>query len=384
LLQEAIEQRSPIDGMREVLNVATPLFRDSPFLKAGSQRPSGGRPPEAQGSAEARKCCAYNLTRERFVGVDIDAGDFTGASLEDRMPALAPRSGAGLWLLPFRGISATSVQIPLDLVYLDRSCTVIDVVESFPIFRVSSSSPPAASVLVLPSHTIDSTQTQPGDELLLCSPEEMKLRLQRLSGSGGPDPAVQDAAPGKEEPIHSSSPHLLQWEDRSRLQRPDEERPSEDRSPSQQSQGKALVEPLTKNIKPAKSWWQRLLSPDPPQPRKADRESFSGLTAYFWTGGVPVQHPIQDISPTGLYVVTDERWYPGTVVRMTLTDCKEPTVDRSITVNATSMRWGNDGVGLRFVFQDDRNRHGSHAALEGGVDKRQLDSFLQQFRDGKG
>jgi hypothetical protein len=69
---------------------------------------------------------------------------------------------------------------------------------------------------------------------------------------------------------------------------------------------------------------------------------------------------------------------------MTLTDCKEPTVDRSITVNATSMRWGNDGVGLRFVFQDDRNRHGSHAALEGGVDKRQLDSFLQQFRDGKG
>jgi len=36
---------------------------------------------------------------------------------------------------------------------------------------------------------------------------------------------------------------------------------------------------------------------------------------------------------------------------MTLTDRREPTVERSITVNACVVRWGNDGVGLQFVLQ---------------------------------
>ena len=366
------------DESREGLNVATPVFRDPPFLNSGTQRQAAGRLPEVQGTPEARKCCAYNLSRERFLGADIDAGDFSVVSLEAQLPTLAPRSGAGLWLVPFRGISATSVHIPLDLVYLDRSCTVIDVVESFPIFRVSPSSPPAASVLVLPTHTIESTGTQPGDELILCAPEEMKRRLQRLADSSDTAPAMQSAAPWKEEPVRSSAPNVLQMEDRSRLKRPDE-----DRLLSQQSLGMAHVEPEIKDIKPAKSWWQRLLVPDPPQPRKAQRESFSGLTAYFWTGGVPVQHAIQDISATGLYVVTDERWYPGTVVRMTLTDCKEPTAERSITVNATAVRWGNDGVGLHFVFQNDMDQRRGLDHVVGGINKKQLEQFLQPFRDSK-
>jgi hypothetical protein len=378
---EAIDWRSSADECREELNVATPVFRDPPFLNSGNQRLAAGRSPEAMGSAESRECCAYNVTRERFLGVDVDAGDFTVASLDDRIPKLAPRSGAGLWLVPFRGISATSVHVPLDLIYLDRSCTVIDVVESFPIFRVSASSPPAASVLVLPSHSIESTGTQPGDELIVCAPEEMKRRLQRLSSLNDAAPSAQDAAPVREELLRSPAPNVLQWEDRSRLKRPDEERLIGDRSPSQQSQGTVLAEPETKNVKPAKSWWQRLLSPDPPQPRKADRESFSGLAAYFWTGGAPVQHVIQDISPTGLYVVTDERWYPGTVVRMTLTDAKEPTAERSITVNATSVRWGNDGVGLRFVFQDEKDLGRGLEQVVGGISKKQLDQFLQPFRN---
>jgi hypothetical protein len=335
-------------------------------MKVGNERRAAGFSPKAQSPAESLKYCAYNRTRERFLGVDIEAGDFTVASLEDQMPALAPRSGAGLWLVPFRGLSATSVHIPLDLIYLDRSCTVLDVVESFPIFRVSAASPAATSVLVLPSHTIEATGTQPGDELILCPPEEMKQRLQGLTGSS-------DA-----EPVRGSAPNVVQMEDRSKLRRP-----GEDRSLTQQSYGTELVEPAAKEIKTAKSWWQRLLFPDPPPPRKADRESFSGLSAYFWTGGASVQNAIQDISATGLYVVTDERWYPGTVIRMTLTDCKEPTAERSITVNATAVRWGNDGVGLRFVFHDDEEQRRGQFHVVDGISKKQLEQFLRPFRDGK-
>ncbi len=369
--------------------MATPVFRDLGGIRAANQRQAPGGSPLANGSAETRKSCAYNLTRERFLGVDIDGGDFTVASLDDRIPALAPKSGAGLWLIPFRGISATSVHVPLDLVYLDRSCTVIEVVESFPIFRVSPSSAPAASVLVLPSHSIESTGTQPGDELILCTPDEMKRRLERLASASEAAPAVQSASPWREEPIRGDSLHVVQWEDRSRLRRSEEVRPEEVRQEEprpqfQQSVGTAVIEPAKKEIKPAKSWWQRLLSPEPPKPRKAERESFSGLSAYFWTGGVPVQHAIQDISPTGMYVVTEERWYPGTVVRMTLTDSKEPTVKRSITVNAKAVRWGNDGVGLQFVFQDGKELGRGLDHVVGGISRKQLDQFLQPFRDSKG
>jgi hypothetical protein len=376
-----IDWRNSADESREGLNMTSPEFRASAVRKVENQQPAAGYSPQVQGSAEERKCCAYNQTRARFLGVDIDAGDFSVASLDNRMSALTPKSGVGLWLVPFRGISATSAHIPLDLVYLDRNCTVIDVVESFPIYRVSPSSPPAASVLVLPVRTVDSTATQPGDQLILCAPEEMKRRLQQLPSPSSAAPIAQSAAPRKEEPIRSGAPNLLQWEDRSKPKRPDENRPNEDLSLPQQPPEKSLIEPGIKNIKPPKSWWQRLLSPDPPEPRKTSRESLAGLTAYFWTGGVPVQHDIQDISPTGFYVVTEERWYPGTVIRMTLTDCKEPTVERSITVNATAVRWGNDGVGLQFVFHDAKNQ--GQAPPVAGVDKKELDQFLQQLRMSK-
>jgi hypothetical protein len=367
-----MDRRNSADESREGLNMTTPVLRDSVVRKVGIQQPTAGYSPATQGSAEERKCCAYNQTRERFLGLDIDAGDFAVASLDDRIPALTPKSGAGLWLLPFKGISPTSVRIPVDLVYLDRNCTVLDVVESFPIYRVTSSSPAAASVLVLPARMIDLSETKPGDQLILCAPEEMKRRLQQLPSSGSAASAAYSAPARKEEQPRSNAPNLLQWEDRTKPLRSDE-----DRSLSQQPQQKGPVELEAKNVKPAKSWWQRLLSPDPPQPRKASREALQGLTAYFWTGGVPVAHDIQDVSPTGLYVVTEERWYPGTVIRMTLTDSTEPTSERSITVNAQAVRWGNDGVGLRFVLRDDGR--GQTTAID-GLEKKQLDQFMQQLR----
>jgi hypothetical protein len=360
-----------------------PLYRDSAVRKVDNQDLVAERLLGAPGGMETRKQCAYNQTKERFAGVDIDAGDFSVASLDNRIPALTPKSGAGLWLVPFRGIPATSAHIPLDLIYLDRNCTVIDVVESFPIYRVSSSSPPAASVLVLPARMIEATGTERGDQLILCAPEEMKWRLQKLTAPNGATTAVQSSAPKKEEPVRGSGPTLLQWEDRNKVKRPDEDRPNEDKPVAQPPNGKVAVEPASKAVKAPKSWWQKLLDPDPPEPRKTLRESVPGLSAYFWTGGVSVHQDIQDISPTGFFVITDERWYPGTIVRMTLTDRNEPTVERSITVNAAVVRWGNNGVGMQFVIQDPKNPRRGQGAVVEGVDKRELDQFLLRIKSAK-
>lgn len=101
-----------------------------------------------------------------------------------------------------------------------------------------------------------------------------------------------------------------------------------------------------------KGWFAKLLSSEPEDPRVMLRECLPGLIAYYFTGGTPKPHAVRDISPTGMYIITEERWYPGTVVRVTLTDRHNPSTERSITVNAKAVRTGSDGVGFEFVLEE--------------------------------
>ena len=330
---------------------------------------------------EPRRHCAYNQTRGCFLGLDVVAGDFSCASLDDWMPVLTPNSGAGLWMVPFRGIPATSVRVPLDLVYLDEDCRVIDEVEFFPSFRVSPSSPPAASVLVLPTHSIYSSQTHPGDQLMLCAVEEMTWRLEQFSSASGIAGAVPRAAQNpvlvRQEPSWSPGPGLLQSGGSGLLQA--EDTSTEQRPESHETHEMVLVEPK-KNYRPPESWLERWLLPDP---RKSPRVPAPALAVYFWTGGVPQAHGIRDISATGLYVVTEERWYPGTVVRMTITTTNsvvEQPAGLSITVQARAVRWGDDGVGLEFVLRNAQKPRREPPLLFDGADSKQFNQFLGRFR----
>lgn len=367
-----------------------PVFRDSSAWKLGNQGPAAVYTQEGQCCVEPRKYCVYNQTRERFLGVDVDAADFSRSILDDRLPTLTISSGTGLWLLPFRGISPLGMRVPLDLVYLDSNCTVIEAVESFPLSQVSPSSKPATSVLVLSARTINSTQTQAGDHLAICVPEEMKRRLQGLSSPEGDSEALQDTAASQDEANHNGPARVLKFEDHTRQRRSDEDasnevrlnevRTGEDLALPQQLPGTRSGEAEVKDSKPRKSWLQRWLNPEPPEPRKAPREALTGLAVYFWTGGAPVEHGVRDVSSTGLYVLTDERWYPGTIVRLTLTDRRERTAERSITVSASVKRWGNDGVGLQFVLQNGKTPLAD--GMVQGVGREQLEQFFQQFKNG--
>lgn len=113
------------------------------------------------------------------------------------------------------------------------------------------------------------------------------------------------------------------------------------------------------------SWKVRLLrwlfphlvieEPDEPEDRRrADRQSLSGLVAYYFTGGSPAPQRITNISVTGFYLQTDERWMPGTVVRMTLqrVGSKGDDPADTITVNSRIVRWGSDGEGFEFILTD--------------------------------
>ena len=377
-------------------------------------RPSEGRIrlraelAKVAGHMEPGHSCAYNHTRGCFLGMHVVAGDFTQASFRDWLAILTPNSGNGAWMVPFRGIVTTEISAPLDLLYLDVDGRVQDVVEFFPTFKVSPSSPPAASVLVLPSHSIFSSQTQRGDRLVIALPEQLEWRLDQL-------PPVETATPAAV-PIVAQGPVLVRDEPKKLaslipIREPiagpvgpalvrEEVREERTAASPQVSylrqQPVAETEPLKAVVapapvappmsqrageqeKPKRGWLSRFLSPEPADARKSARLPVAGLVAHFFTGGAPVAHEIRDVSATGLYVVTTERWYPGTIIRMTLSkpDVGQSPAERSITIQAEAMRWGNDGVGLRFVLAAP-GKPGQGTPNEfGAINSKQLGQFLK-------
>jgi hypothetical protein len=213
---------------------------------------------------------------------------------------------------------------------------------------------------------------------VLCVAEEMQRRLERFSSSSGIAGTAQNAAVLRARPLWSGGPGVAEMGNRS----------GEDNSKSEQSYEMDLVEPGMNGVKPPKSWLERWWSPDPgkaPDMRKASREMSPGVAAYYWTGAAPKAHSVKDISSAGLYVVTEERWYPGTLILMTLQaeGGGEGGVEHSIAVHSRAVRWGNDGVGLQFILQEAPAASKGPNPLTHGVNKDELDQFLAQLRKAK-
>jgi hypothetical protein len=378
----------------------SPYFRESIARKVEANSPGSAFAPEDGSDPVVGKYCAYNQTRQRFLCVNVEAVDFSTTCLDARLPGLTPSSGAGLWIVPIQNISPTSVRVPLDLIYLDRNYGVLDAVESFPLFQTTPSIGSATSILALPAQTIGSTGTQPGDQLILCAPTEMKKRLQQMSDTKvetwyeQSSASSQSAASVNDRLNQKAVGNVFSWVDRSNP------RPSSETAPAPPEIAPTITAPAATpappqsdqapaprwKATPSKSWLQRLLLSEPSDPRKAERVALPWLVAYFFTGARPVAHDIRDISVTGVFVFTEDRWYPGTVVRITLTDKRNPTAARSLTINAEVIRAADDGVGFQFVLKDGKDsRHASASGVDRqaqGVYRAEAEEFLQRMSSG--
>jgi len=359
-----------------------------------------------RGQMEPGKNCACNQTRGCFIGLHVVAGELTLASLLDWISTLRADSGAGIWMIPFRGIPTREVTTPVDLLYLDADCKVMEAVELFPTFQVSSSCAAAASVLVLPAYSITSTKTEAGDQLLLCPTEEIKWRLEQLAETGSVGDAavpLPDRPPLRPVLVHEKTVRSARMDEEAAadLMRIPEEGPKFAQykivepapAPEPVVYRAAVVEAALKAAKPEKPWMTpsrqpvlsslaklgRWLMPEPRDPRKVERKPVEGLVAHFFTGGAPQAHWVRDVSATGLYVVTSERWYPGTIIRMTLSkpETGQAPADRSITVQTRAVRWGNDGVGLEFLVDSPQTARLGNQVPLGGVSGKQLEKFLK-------
>jgi hypothetical protein len=98
-----------------------------------------------------------------------------------------------------------------------------------------------------------------------------------------------------------------------------------------------------------KGWLESFLEPEID---RTERRSVEQFAAYRWNGTSLVQEAVRDISPSGVYIVTEERWPRGTLVTLTLQreGPLEPNPERRLDMQAKVARSGKDGVGLAFVL----------------------------------
>jgi hypothetical protein len=112
--------------------------------------------------------------------------------------------------------------------------------------------------------------------------------------------------------------------------------------------------------------------------RKSDRRQVPGLVAYYWTGGAPIEHKIANISETGFYLITEDRWIKETMLQMTLqrTPAKDGRPRQSLAVLTKVVRRGRDGVGHEFVMKESLDHDTREALPARGTDKLALGRFL--------
>jgi uncharacterized membrane protein (UPF0127 family) len=122
--------------------------------------------------------CVFNKTRESFLSLGVVAADTHFTRLRGLLGRLRLRSDEGIWVIPSQGVHTIGMLFAIDLIYLDPNHRIIHVMESFGTFRIGPIRRRCSSVLELPTRTIYFSQTQVGDELLICPPEEMRQYLE--------------------------------------------------------------------------------------------------------------------------------------------------------------------------------------------------------------
>jgi hypothetical protein len=127
-----------------------------------------------------------------------------------------------------------------------------------------------------------------------------------------------------------------------------------------------------------KSWFNRWRCRNA---RKARREPSHPRRAHFRSGASAEGYALWNVSVSRIFVVTKERWYPGTTtrVRLSKTGNWELGSERSICVHSKAVRWGNEGLGLHCVLKDRVKTRRKETALGDGADGEEIDVFLRQL-----
>lgn len=273
--------------------------------------------------------CAYNKTREAFLSLGVSVVHPTGRSFLATQAKRELKTSEGFWISSADSHSEVGFEGPCDRIFLDAGMRVVALIEAAPSLPEGANLPPFHSILVLPVHSIFASQTQVGDQVFIGAIEDIGAILDGI------------------EPIPSG---LFPTRFR--------------------SEKRAMETPM--------KWLSRIFNLR--DRRRATRKQSPALMAFYWDGGLPVPHAVPDISRTGLFLKTPERWHPRTLLRVTLQrrtqDPLEP--EETITVQCRVVRTGRDGVGMAFMLADG-HRDGSPNDVGRLATRKELHRFFERL-----
>jgi uncharacterized protein len=279
-----------------------------------------------------KKYRVSNLNQRTILITGVRVVDTTVETFKALIEDLALRDAVGVWLKPYRGIPDFAGLHPFDLILISDENQVVDLAVAYPNGKLSELPVPAANALVLPLHSISSSSTNVGDKLEIIEADENEPVIDTIPG--------EDSQPPQKNASFE----------------PDEVRPG------------LFIRIL------------RFLFPTRPSGR-AVRHAIPNVGAYYWTGGSPQIFPLGDISTTGFYLLTEERWSRETVVLMTLqrTNTSGDDPRDSLSVLATAVRWGLDGMGFEFVFSEFVSLNPGLSLPGKGTDRQALEQFIKRL-----
>ncbi len=109
-----------------------------------------------RGTLLANRADVADTDQKRYIGLSNRVG-------------LAP--GEGLWIVPCESIQTHTMRFPIDVVFLDDQYAVLDILANV-LPGGTATRDGAASVLELPTGTLDQTMTAAGDQLQLAQIQE--------------------------------------------------------------------------------------------------------------------------------------------------------------------------------------------------------------------
>ncbi len=118
----------------------------------------------------------------------------------------------------------------------------------------------------------------------------------------------------------------------------------------------------------------------PNQGRRAERRTSPALSAYHWKGASPRHNSVRDISSTGAFLLTQERWQPGEIFSLSLQRSGPPEKENSFSVQAKAVRWDDQGVAVSFVLPAGADLRLWQSPLKSASEQNEPEDILREFR----
>ena len=114
--------------------------------------------------------------------------------------------------------------------------------------------------------------------------------------------------------------------------------------------------------------------------RRAERRNSPSLSAYHWKGSLPRQNSVRDISATGAFLVTQDRWEPGEIIALSLQRSGPIEKENSFSVKAQAVRWDDNGVAISFVLPPGADLRLWQSPLKSAAEQNEPEDIVREFR----